>query len=73
MRARFIDRKRRVVEVDDLVELVVMTEAGDPVSVSIENLSRVIATAHAQEKDFPRLLKQCGMRPSNVQVVTGPR
>ena len=69
MKIRLIDGRRNVVEQRDVAELVVMTDSGEPVSVSIESLTGIISTAHAAEKDFKILLSNCGMRPANIEVV----
>jgi hypothetical protein len=55
----------RVVEIEDVSQIVVMTSAGDPCVVARDLQDGTVIAGHAAEPDFPKLLKQAGMVPRN--------
>lgn len=63
MRLRIVSSKTvRVLELEDVSQVVVFTDEGDPCSVSVETPDRAVITGHAAEQDFPSLLKRTGVR-----------
>ena len=58
----------RVIEIEDVSQIVVMTRSGDPCLVARDLPDGTIIAGHAAESDFPQLLKQAGMLPPNPVV-----
>ena len=58
----------RVVEIEDVSQIIVMTRSGDPCLVARDLSDGTVIAGHAGEPDFPKLLKQAGMVPQNPTV-----
>jgi hypothetical protein len=72
MRVRFVSGKTlRVLDLDDVSQVVVSTDAGDPCSVVTETPGLAVIVSRAGDTDFQQQLRQAGLALNKrVEVVS---
>ena len=61
----------RVLELDDISQIVVHTDQGDACLAAHETNERVVIAGHAGEKDFQQLLAKLGIRRAPTVELLG--
>ena len=68
MKLRILTGDRRVITLDDVVELVIFTPEEDPVGCATEDAGAV-SISHALDKRFSKDLSKCGIAASEIEVI----
>jgi hypothetical protein len=59
----------RVVEIEDVSQVIIMGDGMEPVSCAHETPGRAIVTAHVGDNNFKETLTSLGMKPVEVQFM----
>lgn len=56
----------QVVEVEQVSQIVVMTDRGQPCVAAHDTADGTVVASHAAEADFPSMLRQLGIKPPEI-------